>query len=242
MTSPRSAAAAAAPPPAPAGAQQALLSALVRRFNHDLRTPLNTLSGWSELLREGASDAGRVRHAAQVMSRSVREQTLLLEDYVDDMRTVLGELTLHAAFLSLSEVHEAVGVRLAPLAALYGVAIETAEAPVAWRIHGELRHTVRLLYRLGLLAVRCAAPDAVLRQQVEADEDCLRFSIVAPTGGASATAGGGEVAALEQQLVLVGATAAGGGFALQRGAATTEMQLSLPRAPDLRSAARGPPQ
>ena len=69
-----------------------LLVALVSRFNHDLRTPLNTIAGWAHLLQTSAADVTRVRHVSDVFARNVREQTLLLEEFVDDARALLGVL------------------------------------------------------------------------------------------------------------------------------------------------------
>lgn len=69
-----------------------LLDAVVRRFNHDLRTPLNNIVGWNQLLRKGGGDPARVDHAAEVIARNAREQTQLLAAFVEDCRIVIGSL------------------------------------------------------------------------------------------------------------------------------------------------------
>jgi signal transduction histidine kinase len=73
-----------------------LLDALVHRFSHDLRTPLNTVAGWSHLLQNGVADATRIEHAADVIARNVHEQTLLLAHFVEDCRIVAGRLDVAA--------------------------------------------------------------------------------------------------------------------------------------------------
>src|SRR5688572_6734384 len=42
----------------------ALMAALLSRFNHDLRTPLNTILGWTHLLQKGGLDVVREKHVA----------------------------------------------------------------------------------------------------------------------------------------------------------------------------------
>ena len=69
--------------------QADLLVALLSRFNHDLRTPLNTVVGWTHLLQQGLVDSTRSKHVADVLVRNTREQTVLLDEFVDDGRAVL---------------------------------------------------------------------------------------------------------------------------------------------------------
>ena len=81
-----------------------LLVALLSRFNHDLRTPLNTILGWTHLLQKGDLDTVRARHVADVIARNSRDQTQLLEEFVDDGRAILGVLQLQLAALKLDDV------------------------------------------------------------------------------------------------------------------------------------------
>ena len=104
-----------------------LLVALLSRFNHDLRTPLNTIAGWSHLLQTSAADATRVRHVSDVFARNVREETLLLEEFVDDARALLGVLILNPADISAAEVISAAAERLAPSLDLHDVRLDAPQ-------------------------------------------------------------------------------------------------------------------
>ena len=156
-----------------------LLVALLSRFNHDLRTPLNTIAGWSHLLQTSAADATRVRHVSDVFARNVREETLLLEEFVDDARALLGVLVLNPADVSAEEVISAAAERLASSLDLHDVRLD-APQPSDLRLHADLVRTQRLLYRLLLVAVRRAPEAATVKLQVVAEDPCIDFIVEAP--------------------------------------------------------------
>ena len=66
-----------------------LLVALFSRFNHDLRTPLNTIMSWTHMLQQGMVDGSRSKHVADVLARNTHEQVVLLDEFVDDGRAIL---------------------------------------------------------------------------------------------------------------------------------------------------------
>ena len=156
-----------------------LLVALVSRFNHDLRTPLNTIAGWAHLLQTSAADVTRVRHVSEVFARNVREQTLLLEEFVDDARALLGVLALNPVDIPAAQVISAAAERIAPSLDMHDVRLDAPQASDL-RLHADLARTQRLLYRLLLLAVRRAPEAATVKLRVFADDPCVAFVVEAP--------------------------------------------------------------
>jgi signal transduction histidine kinase len=79
-----------------AGDITALREALERRerlelderyqLGHDLRVPLNTIAGWTHILRLDAGASGTVLRATEVFDRNVRALTRLIESYTDPGR------------------------------------------------------------------------------------------------------------------------------------------------------------
>jgi signal transduction histidine kinase len=65
--------------------------------SHDLRSPLNAIVGYVQLLRTGALDADETRHALEVIDRNVRAQTQLIDDLLDVSRAITGKLHLEIA-------------------------------------------------------------------------------------------------------------------------------------------------
>src|SRR6266436_3013936 len=86
--------------------------------SHELRSPLGTILAWTQLLRRGRLDAEGTAHAADVMERTVRVQTRLIEDLLDVARITAGKLHLE---LSRVDVRDTVDA----LVDTFGVAAET---------------------------------------------------------------------------------------------------------------------
>ena len=75
-------------------------------LSHELRTPLNAITGWTRLLRDHPLDAGQARHALEVVDRSARTLTQLLDDLLDVSRIISGKLRLEARLFHLHPVVE----------------------------------------------------------------------------------------------------------------------------------------
>lgn len=160
--------------------QSELLVALLSRFNHDLRTPLNTVVGWTHLLQQGLVDSARSRHVAEVLSRNTREEVTLLDEFVDDGRAVLGVLKLDAVGLRADELVAAALERAAPLASLHAVSFESRlEAPGA-EVEGDERRLQRLVYRLLGGVARRTREGGTIELSTRSDGDALLIGIEAP--------------------------------------------------------------
>jgi PAS domain S-box-containing protein len=70
-------------------------------LSHELRSPLNPILGWTQLLQNGKLDAARRAEALKTIERNARLQSQLIEDLLDISRIMQGKLTLTAAPVSL---------------------------------------------------------------------------------------------------------------------------------------------
>ncbi|MEP1080129.1 ATP-binding protein [Leptolyngbya sp. PL-A3] len=73
-------------------------------LSHELRNPLNTMLGWSQLLREQQLDEAAVDRALEVIERSARLQSQLIEDMLDLSRITSGKLHLNTGLLDLVSI------------------------------------------------------------------------------------------------------------------------------------------
>ena len=146
-----------------------LMAALLSRFNHDLRTPLNTILGWTHLLQKGGLDAVREKHVAEVIARNSREQTQLLEDFVDDGRAILGVLQLQMAVLKMDEAVSNAVSRLASLLSLHSVSIQPKLDATDVTVNGDASRLTRLAFRLLAIVARRARETTTI--EVETDVD-----------------------------------------------------------------------
>lgn len=160
--------------------QGELLVALLSRYNHAVRTPLNTVMSWTHLLQQGKVDSARSRHVADVLARSTREQAALLDEFVDDGRAVLGALKLDPVGLRIEDLVAHAVERAAPSATLRGVSFRVQPCRDLAGIDGDERRLQRLVRRL-LLAVTCRAPEgAAIDVSSRPDESSVLLRIEGP--------------------------------------------------------------
>ena len=64
-------------------------------LSHELRSPLNPILGWSQLLQTGKLDQQASRRALETIERNAKLQTQLIEDLLDVSRILRGKLVLN---------------------------------------------------------------------------------------------------------------------------------------------------
>ncbi|HEY9836174.1 MAG TPA: PAS domain S-box protein, partial [Vampirovibrionales bacterium] len=71
-------------------------------LSHELRSPLNAILGWSQLLLARKFDEATTRRALETIERNARFQTQLIEDLLDVSRILRGKLTLKITRVNLA--------------------------------------------------------------------------------------------------------------------------------------------
>lgn len=103
--------------------------------SHELRSPLNVILGWSDLLgREGGPADASLRRGLDIIRRNAIAQATLIDDLLDVSRIVSGKLRIETAPMDLVEAVETVVESLRPSATNARIALTThfecREAPV----------------------------------------------------------------------------------------------------------------
>ncbi|MEH2260394.1 hybrid sensor histidine kinase/response regulator [Nostoc sp.] len=73
-------------------------------LSHELRSPLNPILGWTQLLQKGKLNAARQREALLTIERNAKLQSQLIEDLLDVSRIMQGKLSVKVAPLNLISV------------------------------------------------------------------------------------------------------------------------------------------
>ena len=92
-------------------------------ISHEIRSPLNAILGWSQLLEQGNLEGEAIKRAAKTISRNARAQVQLLSDLLDISRVITGKLklqtrpvdartSLDAAMESVQSAAEAKGISI----------------------------------------------------------------------------------------------------------------------------------
>ncbi len=94
--------------------------------SHELRAPLNAMLGWARILRTTRVDEATLSHAIEIIERSARTQSKLIEDLLDTARIVSGNLRLDIQPVELRSVIESAAQVLHPAAEAKGIDIRLA--------------------------------------------------------------------------------------------------------------------
>ncbi len=92
--------------------------------SHELRSPLNAILGWTRILRQGRPDDELYHRATEIIERSARMQSQLIDDLMDTARIVRGKLKLDVRPVNLVTVIEKAMDVVRPAADARGVALE----------------------------------------------------------------------------------------------------------------------
>jgi PAS domain S-box-containing protein len=123
-------------------------------LSHELRSPLNPILGWSQLLRRGKLDAVRTAQALETIERNAQLQCQLIDDLLDISRIMGGKLTLVPVAVNLSFVISAAieTVRLA--AESKSIHIEVKVEPNIRQIYGDAGRLQQVVWNLLSNAVK----------------------------------------------------------------------------------------
>ena len=206
-----------------------LLGGLLSRFNHDVRTPLNTITGWGHLLQQPSVEPARSRHGADVIARSARDTALMLDAFVEDARIILGHRPLEAATARLDEVIAEV-VAQASGAEKSRNALQVRIDAGGAAIDGDGRLLQRLISRLAVVIARRAHEGATVDLGVAREDGTICVSLAAPKSDADWS----EADLLELRISTLEAAALSGALELHAGLGTAALTLRLPEAARVR--------
>lgn len=122
--------------------------------SHELRSPLNAMLGYAQLLRYGPLDAQKVKHAIDVIERNGRAQSQLIEDLLDTARIISGKLRLEVGPLDLVHVIEEAVQTIYPAADAKSLSLEIGINLKAVQITGDPARLRQVVWNLLSNAVK----------------------------------------------------------------------------------------
>ncbi|MET0582037.1 MAG: ATP-binding protein [Pseudoxanthomonas sp.] len=129
-------------------------SRFLANMSHEFRTPLNGLSGMSELLATTQLDSEQ-RECLSTIQASTRSMLALVEDVLDISAIEAGKLKLNIAEFSPQELLDGIGMILLPQARGKQLNYEARiDANVPAKLRGDIRHLRQVLLNLAGNAVK----------------------------------------------------------------------------------------
>jgi PAS domain S-box-containing protein len=95
-------------------------------ISHELRTPLTSILGWARILGDNQLSESQTRHALQVIERSAKSQTELIDEILDTSRIITGRLKLDARPVEIAQVFQAAIEVIRPSAEAKRIDLQTA--------------------------------------------------------------------------------------------------------------------
>jgi signal transduction histidine kinase len=132
---------------------------LLSVLSHDLRTPLNAVLGWTQLLRRERLDQNARDRALATIERNAQAQLQLVEDLLDISRLGSGGAQLERVSIDLGELVERAVHLVARTAKDRGVELTTAIAHERLVLTGDRRRLERALSRLLPFAIAQTSKD-----------------------------------------------------------------------------------
>ncbi|MGJ7580510.1 ATP-binding protein [Variovorax sp. RHLX14] len=144
--------------------------------SHELRSPLNVISGWAEILRrKGQNDPTAIK-AAEVIRTHARQQAALIDDLLDATAVAAGKLVLNLQPTDLSQATaDAVAAHL-HAAQTKGVALNHSESPPCI-IQGDQRRVTQMLANLMDNAIKFTDAGGAIDVKVQISQSEVRVFV-----------------------------------------------------------------
>jgi len=128
-------------------------------LSHELRTPMNAIVGWAELLATGDLDEGDYSEAFAAIFRNAQTQVKLINDLLEVSRVITGKIHLDVHTVELLPVIEHCVELLGLTAQAKNVKITLQIDPTSGPVAGDAVRLQQVIYNLIANAVKFTAKD-----------------------------------------------------------------------------------
>ncbi len=150
-------------------------------LSHELRSPLNSILGWSKLLRSRKMDEATTTRALETIERNATMQTQLIEDLLDVSRILQGKTSLNVCPVDLAWTIEAAIDTVRLSAQAKSIQVESLIAPTAGVVLGDPNRLQQVIWNLLSNAIKFTPSGG--RVSIHLDSDGMQAQIqVSDTG------------------------------------------------------------
>jgi PAS domain S-box-containing protein len=147
---------------------------------HELRSPINAVGGWIQLLRTREFDQATINRAYDAIERGTQTQVQLIEDLLDISRIACGTLRLNFAPVNLMLVMQAALSLVRPMADSRQIHLETRLTEIA-QVSGDINRLQQIVINLLTNAIKFTSAGGLVTITLEVIERQARI-IVSDTG------------------------------------------------------------
>lgn len=121
---------------------------MIAVVSHDLRGPLNSILGWTEILRQSNNDETTRQKALAIIERSGHAQAALIEDLLDISRITTGKLKVQRSSLDLSTLVRRAVDTIRPTATAKHIELHVAGVERSFYVLGDAARLSQVLSNL----------------------------------------------------------------------------------------------
>jgi PAS domain S-box-containing protein len=123
-------------------------------LSHELRTPINAVLGWTQMLRTGVVGGDRATAALETIERNAFAQQRLIEDLLDVSRIITGKFRLERQLLNVGTVVQEAVHGVEPAAQAKGVVITVKVGDGVPAVFGDAHRLQQAIWNLLSNAVK----------------------------------------------------------------------------------------
>jgi PAS domain S-box-containing protein len=123
-------------------------------LSHELRSPLNAILGWMQVLRQTPPDTGVIAQAHQAIERNGQSLARLVEDLLDMNRIVSGKFRLDVQTVDLASIIREAVDSVIPAANAKAIRVEQVLNPLAGPVKGDPDRLQQVIWNLLSNAVK----------------------------------------------------------------------------------------
>jgi PAS domain S-box-containing protein len=149
--------------------------------SHEVRTPLNAILGWAQLLLTGELEAEKVRRGLETISRNAKLQAQLIDDLLDVSRIISGKMRLDVRPLDLVMVIDAALEAIQPAVEAKQIRLRKVLDPLTGLVAGDPARLQQVVWNLLSNAVKFTPRNGSVEVRLERVSSHLEI-IVADNG------------------------------------------------------------
>jgi PAS domain S-box-containing protein len=160
-------------------------SAFLANMSHELRTPLNAIIGYSEMLREEASDSGydEITPDLEKIRTAGKHLLELINNILDLSKIEAGRMDLYYEHFTVDGLLDEVVATIEPLVEKNGNRLVVERTEPLGTIHADLTKTRQVLLNLLSNATKFTEKGMVMlrvrkAQEEDTDLDCVFFDVI----------------------------------------------------------------
>lgn len=145
-------------------------------LSHEMRTPLTSILGWTQMLRAAGPGSELFGEALHAIEQSANVQQRLIEDLLDVSRIITGKLHLEFVPIAVRELLDSAIETLAPRAREAGQHIRLAAAD-DHTVYGDETRLRQVLWNLLTNAMKFTPPGGLIEVITGSDEENVAISV-----------------------------------------------------------------